>query len=97
MVCEPSPPMLMIGIDSQLAGIGDDLVGNVANDFLAVFDGPVFERIAAIGGAQNGSAARQNSAHVLEREFEGFLRPDQAVEAIRNADDFPVVFQDGSI
>ena len=81
-------------IDAQLAGVGDDFIGNIANDFFAVFDGAVFERIAAIGGAQDGAAARQNAADVLEREFVGFLRPDQAVEAVRDADDLPLVFQE---
>jgi hypothetical protein len=36
-------------------------------------------------------------AHIVERELVGFLWPDQAVEAIRDADDFPFVLQDGAL
>ena len=84
------------GVDPQLAGVGDYGVGNVANDFLAIFNGAVLERIAAIGGAENGAATRQNAAHILEGQFVGFFRPDQPVEAVRDADDLPFVFQDGA-
>ena len=84
-------------IDPELAGIGDDFIRNIARDFLAVFDGAVLEGIAAIGGAQDGAAARQNPADVLQREFVGFFRPDQPVEAVRDADDFPLIFQERAI
>jgi hypothetical protein len=57
--------------------------------FLSVFGRLVLERIAAIRGAQNRPAMRQNSADALERLFEGPLRPDQPVEAVRN----PMTFQ----
>ena len=40
-------------VDPQLAGVADDFLGNIACDFLAVFDDAVFERIAAVGGTQN--------------------------------------------
>jgi hypothetical protein len=76
MVWEPSPPMLMTASIPQLAGVANDFVGNIASDFLAVFDGAVFERITAVGRAQNSSAAWQNPADVLQRELVGFLRPD---------------------
>ena len=84
------------GIDSQLAGVGDDFIGNIASHFFAVLDGAVFEWIAAIGGAKNGAAARQNAAYMLQCEFVGFFRPDQSVEAVRDADDLPFVFQEGA-
>lgn len=58
-------------------------------DFLVV------ERIAAVGGAEDGSAARQNAADFLEREFKGFFRPDKTVEAIGDADDLPSILEDG--
>src|SRR5271163_2766640 len=85
------------GVDAQLGGIGDDLAGNVARHFLAVLDSLVMKRIAAVGGAEDGAAAGQNSAHFLEREFEGFFGTDQAVEAIGDADDLPSVLDDGSL
>jgi hypothetical protein len=62
---------------------------------LTVLLGFVTEGIAAIGGAENSAAARQDSADPVEGELKRFLGPDEAVEAIGNADDFPMVFEDG--
>src|ERR1035437_7673180 len=45
---------------------------------------------------RSGSAARQNSADPVDRQLKGFFRPDEPVEAIGNADDFLLVFEDGS-
>src|ERR1700722_1973040 len=84
-------------VDAQLLRIGDDLIGNVGHDLPLVFFLFVLERIAAIGGAENRSPARQNSTHLVQREFKRFLRPDETVEAIGNADDFPVVFEDSRL
>src|SRR5580704_14240865 len=78
------------GIDSQLARVGDDLIRNIADDFRAVLDGTVVEGIA-----ENRTAAGQNSAHIFEIERTRFFRPDQAIEAIGNADHSPVVFENG--
>ena len=80
------------GVNSQLARVNDDLIRDVADDFAPVLNAPVIERIAAIGGAKNGAAAWQNAADVLQREFVRFLRPDQAIKTIRNADHLPLVF-----
>jgi hypothetical protein len=38
-------------INAQLAGVANDFVGNIAHDFLAIFEGAIFERIAAVGRA----------------------------------------------
>ena len=84
------------GVNPQLAGVANDFLGDISNDFLAVFDGAVLERIAAVGCPKNRAAARKNPAHVIQLELVRFLRPDQAVEAIRDADDFPLVLQDGT-
>src|SRR5262249_57113153 len=65
------------GINAQLADIADDLVGHVLNDFPPVLNHLVLEGIAAIGSAENGAAARQETAHVLEFELAGSLRPDK--------------------
>src|SRR5580704_18081688 len=81
------------GIDSQLARVGDDLIRNIADDFRAVLDGAVVEGVAAIRSSEDGAAAGQNSADVVEGERTRFLRPDQAIEAIGNADHPPVVFE----
>ena len=40
-----------------------------------------------------GIVAVRQIAHVLEREFVGFLWADQAIEAVRDADDFPLMFE----
>ena len=55
----------------------------------------MLERIAAVACPKNRAAARKNPAHVIQLELVGFLRPNQAVEAIRDADDSPFVLQDG--
>jgi hypothetical protein len=55
----------------------------------------VLEGIAAVRGAEDGATARQDSAYVSELEFARPFGPDQAIEAIRNADDPPLIFQDG--
>jgi hypothetical protein len=44
----PIPANRNDGVDAQLLRVGDDLVGDVAHDFLPVFFRPVVERIAAI-------------------------------------------------
>ena len=87
--------MLMMASMPSLAALAMTFAGNVAHHFLAMLDFLVVERIAAVGGAEDRSAARQNAADFLEREFEGFFRPDQAVEAIGDADDLPSIFEDG--
>src|SRR6058998_2892462 len=51
-------------IDAQLARVGNNLIGNVAHNFLAVLDGTVAERIAPVGGAENRSATRRNADHL---------------------------------
>ena len=93
--CEPSPPMVMIASMPSFCELAMTSSGDVAHHLLPIFAEFVTERIAAIRGAQNRAAARQNSAHLVERQLERFFRPDQPVEAVGNADDFPVVFQDG--
>ena len=89
--------MVMMASMPSLARVGDDLVGDVADDFLAVFVGLVVEGIAAVGGAEDRAAAGQNAADVFEGELERFFRPDEAVEAVGDADDLPVVFEDGGL
>ena len=51
--------------------------------------------VAAIRGAENRSAARHDAADFFECQFKGFLREDQAVEAIGDADDLPAILKDG--
>src|SRR6202050_5583665 len=83
------------GVDAELGGVGNHFPRNVAGHFFAVLDAPVVKGIAAVGGTENGSPARQNAGNLLDREFEGFFRPDEAVEAIGDADDFPSVLESG--
>ena len=63
-------------IDAQLFGIGQNVRGDVADHLLTIFQRLVLKWITAVGCAQNGSTARQDAAHMLERQFEGFFRPD---------------------
>ena len=79
-------------VNPQLPGICDHLIGDVVRDFLAVFRGDVAEWIAAIGGAENRSAAREDSADVGQFQRARLVGPDEALEAILNADHLPVVF-----
>src|SRR5579872_4700471 len=83
------------GIDSELMRVGDHFVRNVAHDFHAIFNGAVAEGIAAVSSAEDSSATGQNSADIFEGEWPRFFGPDQAVEAVRNANDLPVVLEDG--
>src|ERR1700720_3993749 len=80
------------GVNSQLARVNDHLIRNIADNLAPVLNTPVVERIAPIGGAQNGAASRQYPAHILQRELVRFLRPDQTIKTVGNADDLPLVF-----
>jgi hypothetical protein len=84
-------------VNSRFLRVGDDLVGNVADDFLAVLHRLVLKGITAVGGAEDGAAAGQDTAHALARQFKRALGPDQAVKAIGDANDLPVVFENGRL
>ena len=84
-------------INAQFPRIGHHFIGDIELLFLAVLYRFEFERAAAIGGAEDGAAAGQNAADLFKGEFERLLRPDQAVKAIGNADDLPLVLQDGGL
>jgi hypothetical protein len=77
--------------------VGNDLVGNIADDFLTVLHCLVLKRVAAVGGAEDGAAAGQDAARTFERKFNRALGPDQPIEAVGDADDFPVIFENGRI
>jgi len=85
------------GVDAKLLGVGNDLVGNVANNLLTVLHCVVLKGVAAVGGPEDGAAAGPDPADAFEREFDRALGPDQPVEAIGNADDFPVIFENGRL
>src|SRR5258708_29659692 len=63
------------GVNAELSGVGDDLSGNIARNFFAVFDGFVVEGIAAVGGAENGATARKDTTDIFLCELECFLWP----------------------
>ncbi len=69
-------------------------IGDVADDLDAVFNRLVAEWAATIRGAQDRAATREDAANVLEGEFAQFFRPNEAVETVGNAHDFPLVFED---
>ena len=89
--------MVMMASMPSLAALAITWPEMSRDNFLAVLDALVVKGIAAVGGAENRAAAGQNAADFLEREFEGFFRPDQAVEAIGDADDLPSVLEDGGL
>src|ERR1700678_3781118 len=84
------------GVYAELFRIGNYLLGDIAHHFFAVLDLFVVKRITTVGGAKDRSSARQYATDFFQREFERFFRPDEAVEAIGDADDLPSIFQDGS-
>ena len=96
MVCEPSPPMVMMASIPSLRpfSIMSDEMSFTTS--CAVFDGLVAKRIAPVGGTQNGAAPGQNSADVFESKLARLFRPDQAIKTILNTYDLPFVFQDGA-
>ena len=83
------------GVEPDGLGVADDFVGEIAHRLLSVIVDAIGEGIAAIGGAEDGSAARQDAADVVERERAAFFRPDEAVEAVADADDVVAIFEDG--
>ena len=56
-------------VNAQLAGVGNYLVGNIASDFLTILHGSVLERIAAVGGTEDGAATGEDAADILKREL----------------------------
>src|ERR1700741_1262680 len=84
------------GVDPETARVIHAQRRVVMNDLLAVFRGFVGERIAAIGGPENGASARQNSADCFLGHVFGAFRPYEPVETIANSDDAHGVVIDGA-
>src|SRR3954465_966480 len=78
-------------INAHLLGVVDDLVGNVLHRAIGHL---VIERIATIRRAEDRSAARQNTAHVLQFQHARLLWPYQAIKAVLDPDDLPFVLED---
>src|SRR5882762_8120719 len=93
--CEPSPPTVRTAsmasfFESALAP--SETSRTVSWPFL---DGSLLEGITAIRGAQDSAVARQDTADVFERELARLLRPEQAVEAVGDANDFRLMLENG--
>src|SRR5436309_1100474 len=84
-------------VNAQFPHVDNDFIGNIAHNFLTVSSTAIPEGVTAIGGPQNRATAGKYAAHILEREFVGFLRADQAIEAIGNADHLPFVLEKGAL
>ena len=82
-------------IQAQAAAVLQAEPGIVAGHFLPVFHPAVGKWIAAVGGAENRSATRQDSAHRIQRQFTASIRPDEPIEAVGNPQDTPAVNVDG--
>ena len=85
------------GVDAKLLRVGNDLVGNVANDFLTVLHCLVLKGVAAVGGPEDGAATGLDPADAFQREFDRAFGPDQPVKAIGDAEDFLVIFENGRL
>jgi hypothetical protein len=75
------------GVDTETPGVLHTQGRVIANDFLAVLHGFVGKMVAAIGGAKNCAATRQNAADGFFREFLSALGPDEPIKAVADADD----------
>src|SRR5208282_2041047 len=82
-------------VQSHGLGIVDDLAGEIAHRLLSVVGDAIGEGIAAVGGSQDGSTARQDSAYIVEQQWTAFLGPDEAVKAVANSDDLISILEDG--
>src|SRR6185369_9319891 len=78
-------------------GVANDFVREIAGDFLAFVLQLVIEWVATIGGAQDGAAARKDSTDVVQQQGLCLLRPDEAIEAVPDTNDFPTIFEDGGL
>ena len=85
------------GVQSHDLCVLDDLVGEILGSALAVFAYAILEGIAAIRGAQDGAAAWENAAHVIQQERTTLLRPDEAVKTIMDANYIETILEDGGL
>jgi len=83
-------------VEADGLGVLDDLIGEVAHGLIAVIVDAIGEGIAAIGGSEDGSAAGQDSADVVEHEGTALLGPDESVKAVADSDYVKAVLENGS-
>src|SRR5229473_7446323 len=81
-------------IESRGLRIADHVVGKIQDIFLAFLNHLVMKRIAPVGGAQNGAAARKQPAGVSQRQLALLVGPDQPVKTVLDADHLPAVPDD---
>src|SRR5207253_2345215 len=81
-------------VNSQFTSVGDNFIRNILDAFPAILDGAVLKRVTAIRGAQDSPTPGQNTAHELKGELIRLLWPDESVEAIWDANDSPLIFQE---
>ena len=79
-------------VQAQSTGVVEHALREIAHDFLPVLGQLVLERIAAVGGTEDGSTPRQNAADALRIQPYRLLGPDQPVKTVADADHLPSVF-----
>ncbi len=84
------------GVEAHGLGVVNDFIGEIADGFVSIVVHAIGEGVAAIGGSEDGSAARQNAAHIVEQQGAAFFGKDESVEAVTNADYLVSILEDGS-
>src|SRR5581483_7235820 len=83
-------------VNAERASIADKVHAAVNHNLLSVDHLLVHERIAAIGGAQDGAAAREDAANAFESQRATALGPDEAVEAVFDSEHSPAILENGA-
>ncbi len=84
-------------VEVQAAEVVQANPGKILHHLAAVLGGLVGERVAPVGGAQDGAAAGQDAADARVVELAGLPGPDQAVESVFNAQHPPAVVDQGRL
>ena len=85
-------------IDSVLANVVDACCGDIAEDRFTVWVKPSAPArgIAAVVGAEDGSAARQDAGNIAETQWADAIF-DQPLKSVLNAKDLDAVLEDGRL
>ncbi len=84
-------------IEPQTLDALDDLFGYIDGDFFAVADDLARVGIAPIGRAEDGPAARKDSAHVVQAQGKDSVIPQEAVVSVADAEHLTAILQDGRL
>ena len=85
------------GIKLEMLDTLDYFIGDINGHFLASADHFAGIGISAIGCPQNRATARQDSAHILERQRDDPLLFNEPIIAVTNTDYFISILMDRSL